>query len=143
MKESTGPVGEENEQCLDRNEEVRGQVPGTTCNGACTKSAINNTQTPGYVRAPEGVEQCLGLQRHQAEAPATQYCTSRRRHNSNTPYMNGIALVNLQGYCIVYTMCIVPRLVKISHRVTVQGAPWARLAQPPGLTLHNALGTCA
>ena len=48
-------MGEENEQCLYRNEEVRGQVPETTCNGARTKSAINNTQTPGYVRAPEGV----------------------------------------------------------------------------------------
>ena len=34
---------------------VRGQVPGATRNGARTKSAINNTQTSGYVRAPEGV----------------------------------------------------------------------------------------
>ena len=33
--------------------EVRGQVPGTICNGARTNSAINNSQTSGYVRAPE------------------------------------------------------------------------------------------
>ena len=33
--------------------EVRGQVPGTTCNGAHTNSAINNSQTSGYVRASE------------------------------------------------------------------------------------------
>ena len=30
---------------------MRGQVPGTTCNGARTKSAINNYQASGYVRA--------------------------------------------------------------------------------------------
>ena len=36
-----------------RVKEVRGQVPGTTCNGARTNSAINNTQNSGYVRAPE------------------------------------------------------------------------------------------
>ena len=33
--------------------EVRGQVPGTTCNGARTNSAINNSQNSGYVMAPE------------------------------------------------------------------------------------------
>ena len=33
--------------------EVRGQVPGTTCNGARTNSAINNSQNSGYARAPE------------------------------------------------------------------------------------------
>ena len=33
--------------------EVRDQVPGTTCNGARTNSAINNSQNSGYVRAPE------------------------------------------------------------------------------------------
>ena len=38
------PVSEENE-C------VRGQVPVTARGGARTKSAINNTQTSGYVRA--------------------------------------------------------------------------------------------
>ena len=32
---------------------MRGQVPGTTCNGARTNSAINNSQNSGYVRAPE------------------------------------------------------------------------------------------
>ena len=32
---------------------MRGQVRGTICNGARTKSAINNNQTSGYVRAPE------------------------------------------------------------------------------------------
>ena len=31
--------------------EVRGQVPGTTYNGARTKSATNNYQAPGCVRA--------------------------------------------------------------------------------------------
>ena len=36
-----------------RVKEVRGQVPGTTCNGARTNSAINNSQNSGYVRAPE------------------------------------------------------------------------------------------
>ena len=36
-----------------RMQEVRGQVPGTTCNGARTNSAINNSQTSGYIRAPE------------------------------------------------------------------------------------------
>ena len=34
---------------------MRGQVPGTKRNGARTKSAIDNTQTSGYVSAPEGV----------------------------------------------------------------------------------------
>ena len=33
--------------------ETRGLVPGTTCNGARTNSAINNSQNSGYVRAPE------------------------------------------------------------------------------------------
>ena len=47
---------------------MRGQVPGTTRGRARTKSAINNTQTSGYVRAPEGVAQCLGLPRHRTEA---------------------------------------------------------------------------
>ena len=36
-----------------RVKEVRGQVPGTTRNGARTNSAINNSQNSGYVRAPE------------------------------------------------------------------------------------------
>ena len=45
-----------------RVKEVKGQVPGTICNGARTNSAINNTQTSGYVRAPEGVAQCLGTE---------------------------------------------------------------------------------
>ena len=36
-----------------RVKEVRGQVPGTTCNGARTNSAINNSQSSSYVRAPE------------------------------------------------------------------------------------------
>ena len=30
---------------------MRGQVPGTTCNGARTNSAINNTQASSYIRA--------------------------------------------------------------------------------------------
>ena len=30
---------------------MRGQVPGTTCNGARATSAINNYQAPGCVRA--------------------------------------------------------------------------------------------
>ena len=30
-------------------------MPGTTCNGASTNSAINNTQASSYIRAPEGV----------------------------------------------------------------------------------------
>ena len=30
---------------------MRGQVPGTTCNEARTKSAINNYQAPRYIRA--------------------------------------------------------------------------------------------
>ena len=34
-----------------RVKEVRGQVPGTTCNGARTNSAINNTQALSYIRA--------------------------------------------------------------------------------------------
>ena len=71
------PGGEEN-ICLYKSEEVRGQVPGTTCNGAYSKS--RNIQTPADVMAPEGVAQCLGLQRHQAEVPATQYGASRWRH---------------------------------------------------------------
>ena len=57
---------------------MRDQVPGTTCNGACSKST--NIQTPGGVRAPEGVAQCLGLQRHQAEVTATQCGANRWRH---------------------------------------------------------------
>ena len=34
-----------------RVKKVRGQVPGTTCNGARTNSAINNTQASSYIRA--------------------------------------------------------------------------------------------
>ena len=34
-----------------RVKEVRGQVPGTTCNGARATSAINNFHASGYVRA--------------------------------------------------------------------------------------------
>ena len=30
---------------------MRGQVPGTRCNGARTNSAINNTQVSSYIRA--------------------------------------------------------------------------------------------
>ena len=53
-----------------RVKEVRGQVPGTTCNGARTNSAINNSQNSGYLRAPEyyavhGGSGAPGL-RHQA-----------------------------------------------------------------------------
>ena len=57
---------------------MRGQLPGTTCNRACSKSG--NIQTLGDVRAPEGVAQRLGLQRHQAEVPATQYGASLAPH---------------------------------------------------------------
>ena len=32
---------------------MRGQVPWTICNGARTNSGINNSQTSGYVMAPE------------------------------------------------------------------------------------------
>ena len=46
-KEGKAPGGEENKQCLYRSEEVRGKVPGTTCNGACFNSA--NIQTLGDV----------------------------------------------------------------------------------------------
>ena len=60
--------------------EVKGEVPGTTRGGVRTKSAINNYQASGYVKAPEGVTQCLGLPRHQAEAPTAQYGASRWRH---------------------------------------------------------------
>ena len=49
-------MSEENEQYLYivGVKEVRGQVPGTTCNGARTKIAVNNPR----------VSQCLGLPRH-------------------------------------------------------------------------------
>ena len=57
--------------------EVRGQVPGTSRNGGRTKSAINNFQASSYVRAPEGVAQCLGLPRHRTEAP--RYLTETPR----------------------------------------------------------------
>ena len=73
-------MGEENEM----NAYMRGQVPGTTCNGARTNSAINNTQASSYIGAPEGVAQYLGLERHRTEVPkyqstapvagATHYC---------------------------------------------------------------------
>ena len=66
-------MGDKNEQCLYRNEEARGKVPGTTCKKERTNSAINNNQAPGYLRTPEGMAQCLGLQRHQAEAHAIQW----------------------------------------------------------------------
>ena len=59
--------------------EVRGQVPGTTRGRARTKSAINNTQTSGYVRAREGVARCLSKPKprgtkawRQSLAPHTQ-----------------------------------------------------------------------
>ena len=47
--------------------EVKGDVPGTR-GGVRTKSAINNYQVSGYVRASEGVAQCLGSPRNQTEA---------------------------------------------------------------------------
>ena len=37
--------------------EVKGQVPETTRGRARTKSAINNYQASGYIRAPDGVAQ--------------------------------------------------------------------------------------
>ena len=43
--------------------EVRGQVPGTTCNGARTNSAINNSQTSGYVRGPSTTKYTEGVAR--------------------------------------------------------------------------------
>ena len=43
-----------------------------TCNGARTNSAINNSQNSAYVRAPEGVVQCLGSPRHRTEVPIYQ-----------------------------------------------------------------------
>ena len=48
---------------------MRGQVPGTARDRARIKSAINNYQASNYVKAPEGVAQCLGLPRHRTEAP--------------------------------------------------------------------------
>ena len=69
--------------CGRREWEVRGQVPGTTRNGGRTKSAINNSQASGYVRAPEGVAQCLGLPRHRTEAQ--KYPTEVPRYRSTAP----------------------------------------------------------
>ena len=63
--------------------EVRGQVPGTTRNGGRTKSAINNFQASGYVRVPERVAQCLGLQRHRTET--SKYPTEAPRYRSTAP----------------------------------------------------------
>ena len=62
---------------------MRDQVPGTTRNGGRTKSAINNFQASGYVRAPEGVAQCLGLLRHRTEAP--RYLTESPRYRNTAP----------------------------------------------------------
>ena len=66
-------------------EEVRGQVPGTICNGACSKSA--NIQTPGldvhldeHPERPREWRSASAYCRHQAEVPATQYGASRWRH---------------------------------------------------------------
>ena len=42
-------------QHLYRNDEARGQVPGTARNEARTKNAINKSRASGYIRAPEGV----------------------------------------------------------------------------------------
>ena len=67
-----GPVGEENSSAYIGVKEVRCQVPGATRGRARTKSATNNTQTSGYVRAPEGVAQCLGLPRHRIEPRGTE-----------------------------------------------------------------------
>ena len=44
-----------------RVKEVRGQVPGITCNGARINSAINNTGVELHKRRP-GVAQCLGTE---------------------------------------------------------------------------------
>ena len=41
---------------------MRGQVRGTARDRARTKSAINNYQASNYVRAAEGVAQCLNTE---------------------------------------------------------------------------------
>ena len=53
-----------------RVKEVRGQVPGTICNGARTKSAINNYQAPGYVRAERERERESGAPGPRVELPS-------------------------------------------------------------------------
>ena len=57
--------------------EARGQVPGTTCNRARAKSAINNYQTSGYVRAE-------GMARRDIER------NSRADHPSGIPGVPGV-----------------------------------------------------
>ena len=70
------------EYILVRLWEVRSQVPGTTFNGARTNSSINNTQASSYIRAPKGVAQYLGLEKHRTEVPKYQSTApSRWRHN--------------------------------------------------------------
>ena len=66
--------------------EVRGQVPGTTGNGARTNSAINNSQNSGYVRVSEYYTVHCGAPglRHQAPravGPVLQHTAAvPRRH---------------------------------------------------------------
>ena len=57
--------------------EVRGQVPGTT------RGSGVNYPACGYVRAPAGVAQCLGLPRHWTEVP--RYLTEAPRYRRTAP----------------------------------------------------------
>ena len=69
--------------------EVRGRVPGTTCNGA--RNAVNNSQASGYVKEPEKVAQCLGYWRHRTKYRGTGRIVRRDSLAHNAQYSPGVS----------------------------------------------------
>ena len=83
-------------------EEVRGQMPGTTRGGARTKSAINNNQASRYVRArgvvryrrPTFEGRGIGCQLSEAVVSAVQYGASFWRHKIRVKLSNMFILLS-------------------------------------------------
>ena len=74
--------------------EMRGQVPGTTCNGARTNDAINSSTTQGmsYIIAPEEVAQYLGTEpkaqgSRSPEVPNTAPVTGATQYRTEEEFM--------------------------------------------------------
>ena len=67
-----------------RVKEVRGQVPGTTCNGVRTNNAINNKQASSYIRREAPVL------RHQAPRAIDRTTAVLRRHLLASHFLTGL-----------------------------------------------------
>ena len=83
-KEMRNPLGE---RMIYRSEEVRGQVPGTKCNRARTKSAINNYQASVDVRAER--EWRTGYRAELPSGPPERNTRSTRSSRAELPSRRG------------------------------------------------------